>query len=451
MMVTLRRRWLFVTFMLVALGAVGAGPPARTHTGAEPEDLSKWEWYHEVPLPSGASGLIDFVMPPDVFGRSRPDLGDLRLIDSAGKTVPYALRIRAPRDVQEPLAHQRTFNRAVNPDRSLEISIDLGEAPPQHNEIAVQLAGDGYGRPLRLEGSPDGKTWSKLLDHVYVVHLKVGDQLIDQHRFSYSPSRFRYLRVALKPDRVLKNDEPQIKSVQVYHSIRVHGEEMTHGATLQPREPVRWNNEYASAWVIDLGEEGVPCERLDIQIEERDFVRPFMVERFEPGRSDPQVIVAGELRPNDKNRSPTVPIILQQTVFARWLRLTIQDARNPPLTIGNVWYTAAVRQVVFRVPEGTQPPLRLYHGNPMATAPRYDFASTLPARLDPLPDRIELGALERNPQYVPPPKPWTERWPYLVDAVLAAACALLLAVLFVLARRAIRSTAARSSAAPPAC
>jgi hypothetical protein len=432
-------RWVLLAGLLAALVGVAAGPPPRsTGARAEPEDLSKWEWYHEIQLPPGTSGLVDFVLPPAVFGRSLPDLGDLRLIDSAGKTVSYALRIRVPRNVQEPLPHQRTFNRAVRPDRSVEISIDLGEAPPQHNEIAVQLAGEGYGRALRLDGSADGKTWSKLLDRVYVVHLKVEDKIIDQHRFSYSPSRFRYLRVQVKPDRVLENDEPQLKSVEVYHSVRVPGEEVTHTAVLQPREPVRSDNEYASAWVIDLGAARVPCERLDVQIEEREFTRHFKLEQFEPGQPEAQLLVTGELRREVGNRSVSVPIVLQRPVFTRWLRLTIEDARNPPLTIGNVWYTASAREVVFRVPEGTRPPLRLYYGNPKATAPRYDFASTLPPRLGPLPDRVELGVLERNPQYVAPPLPWTERWPYLVDAVLTAACAVLLVILVVLARTALR-------------
>jgi hypothetical protein len=84
-------------------------------------------------------------------------LGDLRLVDADGKTVPYALRIRTPHNDQQPLS-QRTFDRVVNADRSVSISVDLGEAPPQHNEIAVTLGDNGYGRPLRLEGSADGKT-----------------------------------------------------------------------------------------------------------------------------------------------------------------------------------------------------------------------------------------------------------------------------------------------------
>src|SRR6185437_10491031 len=138
-------------------------------------------------------------------------------------TVPYALRIRAPRNEQAPLK-QREFDRVTNPDRSVEVRIDVGEAPREHNEIAVRLAGRGYGRPLRLDGSADNKTWSKILDDAYVVHLQVAGKEVDQHHFRYPPSRVRYLRVQVRPDRVLENDAPKLESVQVYHTVNVPGE-----------------------------------------------------------------------------------------------------------------------------------------------------------------------------------------------------------------------------------
>ena len=45
------------------------------------------------PLPqAGDSPWVDFLLPAGVFGECRGDLGDLRLYDSQGGTVPYALR-----------------------------------------------------------------------------------------------------------------------------------------------------------------------------------------------------------------------------------------------------------------------------------------------------------------------------------------------------------------------
>jgi hypothetical protein len=433
-----RLRCLLATGVLAVLAGLAAAPPVAVHQRSHRENLSRWQWYCEVKLAAtaGPGGRVDFIVTPAVFGRANLGLSDLRLVDDAGETVPYDLRIRTPRNDQEELPGIRTYNQVVNADRSVAASIDLGEAPREHNEIAVNLAGTGYGRPLRLEGSADGKSWSKLLDGVYVVHLEAPAK-IDQRRFTYPPSRFRFLRVHVRPDRVIEDDEPKLESVRVYHTVHLPGESVTLPAKLEHREPGRLDGQYSSSWLIDLGARNVPCERLSLQIAEQGFARPYSLEIVESGNPT-QPFQYDTLRRQSGDRPGEVAIPLRNPVEAHRLRLTIQDASNPPLTIEAVHFTAAARQVVFEVPAGLKTPLRLYSGNPDSPPPQYDFASSLPPRLDPPPVRATLSEPERNPKYVPPPKPWSERWPYLVDGVLAGACALLLTILFVLARTAIR-------------
>ena len=82
-------------------------------------------------------------------------------------------------------------------------------------------------------------------------------------------------------------------------------------------------------------------------------------------------------------------------------------------------------------------PLRFYVGHPKGEPPHYDFAANLPQVVEPPPARAELGPQRENPDYEPEPKPWTERWPWLVYVVLGAACLALLAMLGVLARTAV--------------
>ena len=58
--------------------------------------------------------------------------------------------------------------------------------------------------------------------------------------------------------------------------------------------------------------------------------------------------------------------------------------------------------------------------------------------------------LSHNPIYQPVPKPWTERWPWLVYVVLSVASLILLGILGVLARAAIaRHDAAEQPARSP--
>jgi hypothetical protein len=57
--------------------------------------------------------------------------------------------------------------------------------------------------------------------------------------------------------------------------------------------------------------------------------------------------------------------------------------------------------------------------------------------LEPAPRRADLSEPTRNPDYQPPPLPWSERWPWLVYVVLSVASLVLLVLLALLSREAI--------------
>jgi hypothetical protein len=424
-----------------ALLAVAAAP-------APPggEALSGWEWFADVAAPPGDHPYAHIVLTPPVFDGARPDLSDLRLYDGRGRDVPYALRVRRKEDVRRPFAATE-FNRTTNADRSAEVSLDLGESPGEHNEIEVSTPGTAFRRPLRVEGSDDRKSWSTVLDKVHLVHFEEGGQAVDVRRFKYTPSRYRYLRVRIAPDPAAANDAPAIASVAVLHEVHEAGDYRSWPAFVEARQPVPAAEGPGSAWFIRLGENGeaAPCESLTLEVADTEFARPYRLEVANP-EEPAQIIASGELR-----RQPSQPdrplVISFPEVTAHRLRLVVTDQRNPPLNLTGAHYAAAARQVIFK-PGDAQGPLRLYFGNPTAPAPGYDFARTLPATLDPAPAETALGPREKYPDYRPPPKPWTERYPWAVYVVLGVASAVLLALLGLLGREAIaRHGAPRDGAA----
>jgi hypothetical protein len=172
-------------------------------------------------------------------------------------------------------------------------------------------------------------------------------------------------------------------------------------------------------------------------VADEEFVRPYHVERADPGERRKTLLRGEWQRRRGEERRP-LEVQLPQEVLASHLRLVVTDYRNPSLTLTGARYTAPVRQVIFAPPPDLQAPLRLYFGNPTAEAPHYDFAATLPARPEPTPARAMLDTITRNPLYNPPPKPLTERWPWLVDLVLGLASLVLLAILVALGREAVR-------------
>src|SRR5689334_15533799 len=147
--------------LLAALVAVGAAPPQGkpgAAAGAQREDLSQWEYYQTVHVPPGVQ-LADLIVSSAVFGRAKRGLEDLRLVDSKGQPIPYALRVLRTSDEQV-LVPATEFNRT-----KASLSLDLGETPGEHNEIQVSMSDKGprnYCRPLRLEGSADNNTWTDI-------------------------------------------------------------------------------------------------------------------------------------------------------------------------------------------------------------------------------------------------------------------------------------------------
>lgn len=399
------------------------------------EDLRNWRYQFSLEGKE-SKDLIAIELSPAVFNVSQPELNDLRLIDGNGQSIPYALRVQQERRIRQERTEARTFGKQTLPDNSEQLSLDLGENPPEHNELMVEVNSTSYGRPLILEGSTDGKAWGTILDRVEVVRLNAGGQSINVTTFPYPASRQRYLRVTLKPDR-LEKTTGVLTAASIFFSVDLRGLLREENARIEYRDPIRENySDPASTWVLNLGGENVPVSRLTLDIQQPQFRRPFRLEEYEPGRPS-RTVLSGTLKRDTGNQ----PLVLEfPEARSHRLRLTVVDSRNLPLNLRGVTYAGSSRLVVFKKPTSATMPLRLFSGNPSAIAPNYDFAATLPTDLG-QPTIWKPGSEEVNPAYVPPPPPqlpFTEQYPYLLDGVLILALAILGYLLFLVARSAIQ-------------
>ena len=441
--------------LLVSLFASSA---AAESEAAEHEDLAHWQWFMELAAPPRTSGRMDCILTPAVFDKAREDLGDLRLIDGAGREIPYAIRVRRSHAEPQEIP-SKAFNQARNADGSAETSFDLGARPPENRSLTVEPDGANYRRRAQVQGGADGADWRTLVDDGSLVSLRVGDQAIDARTLTYPASRFRYLRVRVYPDKA-GDDKVNPPRVRVWRAVEKQGEDYTTPVQIDPREPVPTPAGPGSAWFLSVQDvRGADLEayweRLSFDVANEEFSRSFSLEAADPGAA-PRRLDVGEdrwLRPPGDERPLTATF---PEVRARRLRLIVTDNRDPPLRLTAARSTAASRQLVFTPPAGWAPPLRLYFGNPDSAAGRYnDYAAALPAALDPPPTRVRLagyedmGDVEKNPEYRAPPKPFTERFPWLIYVVLGIAGLTLLGILLYLARGGVARHDAKT-AAPPA-
>jgi hypothetical protein len=238
-------------------------------------------------------------------------------------------------------------------------------------------------------------------------------------------------------DEVTDKTPPTITNVNVTRVVRAKGELATWRVNVPMYQLLRIQGAPSSAWSIDLGAR-VPCDRLTLYVADSSFSRPFQVEAGE----DPQnlkLVASGELTRHVGEQHAPLVIRFDEEEHVRKLRLLIKDYSNQTLQITGIQASAPARELVFELKETPVQPLRLYFGNPGATAPHYDFEKELPAKLTAPLVRSGVGQAVNNPDYKPEPLPFTERVPWLIYLVLAVSSIVLGIILYSLARSTLRT------------
>jgi hypothetical protein len=374
--------------MLSAVCAVVAGQEAKSPEIVPPEPAtpqssslsvaeitgpdSRWQFFQSIQLPAEPSDneYYDFIVPVSVFDQARREidgvslyLGDLRIVDAEGKEVPYALRVLRPVNTSEAVPTTE-FNRATTADGASELTLDLGSAPLEHNEVEVQMPGSGYRRRAVLEGSANGQEWQTLLENE-LIYFRRGDRELDGRTLSYPASRFRYLRLRVYQDPMIGKKPVVLSSVIVRRQLTLPGELVSTAATIEPREPTRGNGGPGSVWILDLGCAHLPCEKLLVEVGDADFSRDFMVETGgQPGSDEPFGWASGGTWTRHAGDEPRPLTTDFSDRAAGRLRLVVTDFRNPPLDLRGATVQAPARQIVFARQSALHGPLRLYYGNP---------------------------------------------------------------------------------------
>jgi Protein of unknown function (DUF3999) len=394
--------------------------------------LSSWPFFVEATT-NGNAGVYQFTVPLHVMGQSRDDLGDLRLFDAENHEIPYAVRVRREINNKDEFNVQ-LFNE-VTAGSSTEATIDLGEAPSEHNEVQIETAGTDFRRRVIVEGSDSVGAWRTLRSDAVIFAFQSDGKSVESNSVTYPTSRYRYLRVRVSADEFSDDRAPDITNVKASMTLHEKGELTTWGVNVPSYQLLRNQGAYASSWIIDLGAR-VPCERLSLSIAEPSFYRPFLVETFDDPQN-PQLLASGNLSRRVGEENQPQVIIFDHEEHVRQLRLQITDYSNPTLSIERIEAGAPARELVFELKRPQSLPLRLYFGNSKIPEPHYDFEKEL-GTLKTVPLQSSVGDTNKNPAYVPEPLPFTERVPWLIYLVLAAASVALGWILFSLARRTVR-------------
>jgi hypothetical protein len=364
-----------------------------------------------------------FVVDPDIWQNSRPDLADLRLYDGESP-VPFAIsEQRAGISSDEVEAKVLNLGSVAG---HTEFDLDA-ESLAEYDRIRLQLdAHDFIATASVWGGSAPGKATEVELSPSTVYDF-TKEQLGSNFQLKLPTSSFRYLHIKLSP-----GIRPgQVRRATIYNLHEQQASWTKVGSCAAPQ-----NQPHLTVISCSIPEKA-PLSRILFHVDpgQVNFRRTVNLED-----RNGQQLGSGEISRVRLNRAGTLVTNeeLSVNVFGNWEAITIHvdNEDNPPLAVSAVEPLAVERRVYFE-PRG-QTTLTLYYGDDKLSAPVYDYARFFHA--DAAPAAAQLAAASRNPRYTgrPDQRPWSDRhngilWTAMIAAVLG---------LTVLALRGLRTPSA---------
>ncbi len=343
------RRWAW--FALVA--GLLPHPPAYA--------LDASAWAVRQPFRVESQGLIKLALPASTLDAARPDLADLRVLDAAGREVPYALV--TPAAVSPASAQPRQFHAELA-DTTTVITLETGTSLPL-DAVTLATPNRGFIKPVQIEFSADGRVWERVADAVPLFRQNGAEQLT----LSLPRRPAEWVRLTV--------DDRRTPPVPFTGATLLVGETQPAPAETVPvRITARDELPGETVLTLDLGASHLPLTSLGFATDDPLFTRRVtvavrelrddtVVER-ELARGTIYRVALGGLAPAEQLVMP-----LDLAVPGRELIVHLDNGDSPPLALTAVRGERHPVLLVFNVTSAGVHSLLL--GAPSAVAPRYDL------------------------------------------------------------------------------
>ena len=428
----LSRGW-FINFQVALLAALLS--LLALSSAAADFSLKDWEFVKSISIPPAVDeqGLVEVLPDPEVFNEAAPGLVDLRIVQGNDLEVPYQLVVEKSR------RERRSIQVSIRdlgfvPRQYSSFVADLGQEGLLHNEIEVFTNSQNFQRDVIVEGSNDAQTWAVLQEGTKIFDFtrKERDFTVRDTRVHYPESTVRFLRVRIIND----GEEPlDITGASVFSVAETLAKEVSFPASIIERTEDSINR--TTLIVVDLGSNGLPTNRLEIQTPQVNFYRDVALEGTGDAPRWSLIQRSGVLYSYDTPKfvGDKLSLNYPEATF-RYLRLTINNEDNLPLLIEGVEVFGVPRKLLFQ----SQPDasFHLYYGNPNARAPSYELERILPfLETENLPVG-RIGPQTENLSFKVEKKllPFSERYAWLITVAVGVAAVLLAILLFGVVRKA---------------
>jgi len=148
------------------------------------------EWRNTQTLDVPAKGLVRVNIPATTLNAAQPGLEDLRMMDSAGNQVPYLIERLLP-DSESTI--RPTEYRSTIENGATQLNLKTGTSEPIIG-VSLETPAIQFMKAVDVEGSNDGRTWTKLAGGDSVFHLPNGATKL---RVSLPEGAWQFLRITI--------------------------------------------------------------------------------------------------------------------------------------------------------------------------------------------------------------------------------------------------------------
>ena len=269
-----RGRWLPLLLLSVAV-SLGAQPSVD-------DARSAWRYRRQVALPPSPDGaLVAVALPPEVQARSQPTLRDLRLVDAAGREIPYLVHEDAARRVERRwsgyLAEAQSERREY-----ATWTVDLGEVIT-FDRLELDVPELDFSKRMAVDVSVDGATWRELgrdywiFDRIWQA-ARVHDTTLD-----LPATEARFVRLQFDDT---GSPPREVRGVMASRTNDLAGASWSQDFGLE-----LVSSEGTRAHYRVLAPDGLPVRRLALDADDPTFARAVTV--YEQGRDELHRLGAG--------------------------------------------------------------------------------------------------------------------------------------------------------------
>lgn len=388
----------------------------------------KWQYYKDINIGGNPQNgdLVKIMLDEEVFDNSREDLADLRIYAGYSE-VPYKLIIEKGIYSQENIYPAQLLNNSFISGQYNLFIIDLGQKGYLNSSLRIITSSENFRRQAEISGSDDMGSWNVLKADGYIYDYtdKEGNFKAQNTSINYSENAYRYLQVKI----FTGEGEPiAISGAQVSKIIKTETKE----TVLLPKYEVTQNQKNKTTEiVVDLKKKGWPTNSVMVGVSGENFNRSLGI--FESAdEASWQNIGSGYIFSYNtpKFRGSSLNVDYAES-GKRFLKIEIYNGNDAPLSISGITTKTILRNLVFQYKPGEN--YALYYGNGEAQFPEYDLERIFPYLDTGAYASAKLLEEKRSPEYQDKPvqmPPITERMPYLLDAILIIAVAIMGFVVF---------------------